>query len=136
MALYKSQPSTEELQTYKMLRYEYAMYVFLSSYFKHSTFSNDIVLGQLKVNYAEISKTKQEDLEETVIYTIDNFIIPKVKIKDMEDKDVKVTYHRRPNSKEHTLEFSGDGFKFLFWMETKYNKKINKEVLIIHFVEK
>lgn len=137
MAIYKSEPTIEEKQRDKMLRYEYGMYVMLTSYFKKGSFSNKIVHDRLKLNYLAVSASKQCDLEEIVLDSIDNFIIPKItrKIKDIENKEVVVSAKRRLNSEEHILIFEGEGFKFAFTLEEKFNHKEKKPKLLIHFLD-
>ena len=136
MALYKSQPTEAELQRDKMLRYEYAMYEMLSSYFKKGRFENKVIHDRILLAFKAVSSTKQADQEDVVLDTIDNFIIPKLKVKNLEDKEVIVTAtNRNDGSGEHNLIFKGEGFEFAFWMESKYSKKVNKEVLIIHFLK-
>lgn len=135
MALYKPQPTEADLQRDKMLRYEYAMYEMLTSYFKKGSFPNKIAHDQLILQFKAISPTKQGDMEDVVLDTIDNFIIPKLKVKDIEEKEVVFRVKNRKDSEEHILIFSGEGFEFAFWMESKYSQKKGSEVLIIHFLK-
>ena len=137
MPIYKSEPTKEERNRDKMLRYEYATYVMLSSYFKKSSISNNIIAGRYKVIYSEISGTKQCDLEEIVIDMVDNVLIPKLSdIKDMENKEIILTPERIPGSDLHNLHFHGEGFDFTISLKAVWNPTKRKEILYGNFINK
>ena len=137
MPIYKNELTPYERQRDKMLRYEYATYVMLSSYFKKSKIANKIIEDRYKLNYAELSKTKQEDLEEIVIQMVDDVLIPKLsKIKNMEDKEITLIPERIAGSELHKLTFEGEGFKFSIILKSVYDQKKKKEVLYGNFVDK
>lgn len=133
MPLFKSEPTKQELQKEKMLRYEYATYIMLGSYFKKSKITNKIVEDRYKINYAEASPNKQCDLEEIVIDMVDNHLLPKLnKIKNMEEKEVFL----QPRVKEdgtHFLRFYGDGFDFMISLKAVFKPALHKEVLYANF---
>ena len=58
MPIYKSEPTKYERNRDKMLRYEYATYIMLGSYFKKSSISNKMLASKYKLNYSEISGSK------------------------------------------------------------------------------
>ncbi len=132
-ALYKSEPTKEELQKDKMNRYEYATYIMLGSYFKKSKITSAPVETRWKLNYSEINPNKQCDLEEIVIDAVDNHLLPKLsKIKNMEEKEVFL----QPRTKEdgtHYLRFYGDDFDFMLSLKAVFKPELGKEVLYMNF---
>ena len=137
MPIYKSEPTKYERNRDKMLRYEYATYIMLSSYFKKSSISNKIIGDRYLLNYNEISGTKQCDLEEIVIDMVDNVLLPKLNgIKDMENKEIILTPEKIPDSELHKLHFHGEGFDFTIVLKAVWNPNKKKEVLYANFVKK
>lgn len=137
MPIYKNELTPYERQRDKMLRYEYATYIMLASYFKKSKISNKIIEDRYKLNYAELSGTKQADLEEIVIQMVDEVLIPKLsKIKNMEEKEITLIPEKIPGSELHKLTFEGEGFKFSIVLKSVFDQKKKKEVLYGNFVYK
>ncbi len=132
-ALYKPEPTKEELQKDKMNRYEYATYIMLGSYFKKSKITIAPVETRWKINYSEVNPNKQCDLEEIVIDMVDNHLLPKLsKIKNMEEKEVFC----QPKTKAdgtHYLRFYGDDFDFMLNLKAVFKPEKGREVLYANF---
>lgn len=137
MPIYKHELTSAEKQRDKMLRYEYATYIMLCSYFKKSSISNPIIEERYKLNYAAIAGNKQADLEEIVIQMVDEVLIPKLnKIKDMENKEIVMTPINIKDSDFHYLMFTGEGFKFTLVLKSVFDTKKRTETLYANFVNK
>ena len=134
--MFKEEVSIEQKQREKALRYEYAMYVMLGSYFKSCKISSAFVEGRYKVNYAGLSGPKQEDMEEKVINVIETYILKTLKVKDIENKDVVMSCKPRENYVDgNTLIFKGEDFLFAFNIDPKYSHKKHTETLNITFLK-
>lgn len=131
----KYEPTFEEKELEKMYRYEYAMYEMLSSYFKKSTCTSLQLEKRLKLSFCDVSSSKQADMEDIVLDCIDNFILAKMKVKNIEEKEVEVKFLPQKDSKLHVLVFKGEGFIFAFTLSARYNKEQKKEYLYLNILK-
>lgn len=137
MQLYKNELTPAERNRNKMLRYEYGVYIMLGSYFKKSSISNQMIETRYKLNYAELSGSKQADMEEVVLQLVEEILIPKLsKIKDMDQKEVILTPIPIPGTELHYLKFHGEGFSFTLSLKAAFSPEKHKDVLYANFYKK
>lgn len=65
----------------KQHQLDYCIYMIVTSYFKKVTVDDDRMLRRLYVSYKGMKNDKQIKLEENVIYAVEHYVLPSMKVK-------------------------------------------------------
>lgn len=89
----------------KQMQLDYCIYMMATSYFKKATLRNTSLDKILYLQYQDMKTSKQVELEEKVIYILENHIIPRFNARgiDNENLDIMVKMVRHGNSTDMHL---------------------------------
>lgn len=104
MAIYKySDPNKKQRQV------EYATYMIFSSYFKKALCKNTFPEKKLLLYYKELGDKAQVEMEESVIFVVENKLNEKISIDYLENLEVDVLIKNLKNG-NHSFTFKNTNF--------------------------
>lgn len=91
------------------LQLVYASYMMLSSCFKKTRCLSKRVEKKLYLHYQDLTSRKQEQLEEKVLRSLENYLLPNINIPNISEKEALATF--LPSDNGYIICFRGRDFR-------------------------